>query len=234
MIVAIRNTIRSFPASILDFIFPPLCVCCQNLLAHGNEHVCPPCWKSLKRVEATLPLFTETRDKLLMSGAIDELVSLYVFEKEGVFQKMIHSVKYSGTRALGVELGRRLGQIIVDHGARADALVPMPLHKRKLRERGYNQCEFIAQGLSGVAGIPVHNEYVRRAKFTQTQTALSIEERRRNMEQAFACVSEEVKEKSIILIDDIITTGATIESCAEVLKRAGARRIIAASVALAE
>jgi ComF family protein len=229
----IKNTIEIFAGSILDVIYPPLCLCCENLLVGGDKHVCVSCWESLKRVETDLPLFLQTRDKLLAGGVVDDLVSLYVFEKEGGFQKIIHAVKYSGTSSLGIDLGRRLGQNLKTHKTIADTLVPIPLHKRKLRERGYNQSEFIARGLSDVTGIPVNANYVERAKFTQTQTTLSMEERRMNMERAFTCVSSEVEGKVIVLVDDVITTGATITSCAHMLKERGATRVIATSVALA-
>ena len=229
----IRNLIRAFFGSVLDFIYPPLCLCCGNLIGDGERNVCAGCWESLKRVESDPTLFGQTRSKLLTSGVVDDLLSLYVFEKEGSFQRIIHAVKYSGTGSLGIDLGRRLGQKIKKHDVTADALLPVPLHKRKLRERGYNQSELIARGIADVAGIPVSADYVKRSKFTETQTTLSLEERRTNMERAFTCNSPEVKGKTLILVDDVITTGATIVSCASVLKERGAARVIAVSVALA-
>jgi len=225
---------RSFIDALLDFVYPPLCVSCEKLLSRGQDHVCPECWASIRHVSAGLPLFLETRDKLLATGVVDELVSLYVFEKEGHFQKIVHSLKYSGVQAVGLEIGRQLGALLNEKGVRADALVPIPLHKRKLRERGYNQSDLIARGVSEVTRIPLRSEMIRRKKFTQTQTTLSLEERRNNMDEAFVCESSEVRGKTVILVDDIITTGSTIQSCAGALKKSGALRIIAASAALAE
>jgi ComF family protein len=122
-------------------------------------------------------------------------------------------------------------------GVTGDYLVPIPLHRRKLRERGYNQAELIAGGMCEVTGIPVRSDLVRRMKFTQTQTMLSLEERKKNMDDAFEVRASElrqIKGKTVILIDDIITTGATIESCGRELRQAGATKIIAASSALAQ
>jgi ComF family protein len=234
MVSAIKDALQNLLDSILDFVYPPLCVVCGRLLDNGKDHVCAECWESIQKVHAQLPLYVETRNKLVRTEFVDDLASLFVFEKEGAFQKIAHSLKYSGVQALGIEIGRRLGTKLSEQAIRAEALVPIPLHKRKLRERGYNQSELIARGCSRTTGIPVRTDLVCRGKFTQTQTMFSLEERRKNMENAFSFVSSDVKGKTIILIDDIITTGSTIESCADVLKRAGAVRIIAASAALAE
>jgi len=234
MISAAKGAIQSLLDSILDFVYPPLCLVCGRLLDNGKDHVCRDCWDSIRKVHNSLPLFLETRNKLLMTGVVDGLVSLFVFEKEGGFQKIAHSLKYSGVQALGLELGRQLGSNLSDQGVRADALVPIPLHKRKFRERGYNQSELIARGCSQITGIAVRTDLVRRGKFTETQTKFSLEERKRNMENAFLCTSSDAGGKVIILVDDVITTGSTIESCAGVLRGAGAARIIAASAALAE
>ena len=226
--------IRSFIDALLDFVYPPLCAVCARLLDNGRVYVCPECWESIEKIHAHLPLYLETRNNLVVTEVVDELVSLFVFEKEGAFQKIVHSLKYSGVQALGVDIGRQLGALLNEKGVRADALVPIPLHKRKLRERGYNQAELIARGISEVTRIPLRSDMIRRKKFTQTQTTLSLEERRNNMEEAFFCESSEVRGKTIILVDDIITTGSTIQSCAGALKKAGALRIIAVSAALAE
>ncbi|MBF8294527.1 MAG: putative amidophosphoribosyltransferase [Bacteroidetes bacterium] len=228
------DSLQRFLDSILDFVYPPLCVVCSRLLDNRKGYVCPECWGSIQKVHPHLPLYLETRNKLVVTEVVDELVSLFVFEKEGAFQKVVHSLKYSGVQAVGLEIGRRLGALLNEKGVQADALVPIPLHKRKLRERGYNQSELIARGVCEVTSIPLRSDLIRRKKFTQTQTTLSLEERRDNMEEAFACESSGVRGKTVILVDDIITTGSTIQSCAGALKKAGAVRIIAASAALAE
>ena len=145
-------------------------------------------------------------------------------------------MKYEGFEKLGVWLGRELGRAIGSAGQRADGLIPIPLHKRKFRERGYNQAELIARGVSEEIGIPVRTDLVRRWRFTETQTQLSLEQRQKNMEDAFEIVSDnqtEVSGKEYLIVDDVITTGATITSCARELVGAGALRVIAASSALA-
>jgi ComF family protein len=232
-----RGSLRSFFNAFLNFVYPPLCLSCQRLLEHGSDFVCPDCWNSIRVATRESTLFTETAEKLVASGVVDDLVSLYVFEKEGVFQVVVHNLKYAGVQELGLELGRRLGQSFVDNGISADAIIPVPLHRRKLRERGYNQAELIARGVSEVSKVPVRCDLVRRKKYTKTQTVLTLEERRRNMEQAFEIApmkSSEARGKKFVLIDDVITTGSTIVACASALRASGALGVIGASAALAE
>lgn len=234
MIRRIRIFFLKALTAFLDFVYPPLCISCGRLLESGGEHVCPDCWASIKRASRDLPLFLETRSKLAASGAITDLVSLFVFEKEGPFQAIVHALKYSGIQQLGTELGRRLGSALRDQGVHADAVVPVPLHKRKLRERGFNQSLLIARGISGVLGIPVRADLVRRTRWTQTQTALSKEERKQNVEDAFECGEVRLEGMCIIVVDDVITTGATIEAVARALQASKAKSVIAASAAIAQ
>jgi len=228
--------VRSAAHAILDFIFPPSCLSCAATLPTGRQRVCDSCWDSIERVSPVLPLYIETREKLVVSGQVESLVSLFVFEKEGAFQHIAHALKYNGYESLGVELGRRLGEAFLVVGEEGDLLIPIPLHKRKLRERGYNQAERIAHGVSMVTSIPVRTDLLRRTRFTQSQTTLTLEERKKNMEAAFEVIpgkEGDVKGRTIILIDDVITTGATIVACAATLRDAGALRIVASSAALA-
>jgi len=232
-----RGSFRSFFNALMDFVYPPLCLSCQQLLKHGGDFVCPDCWHSIQVAVRGSPLYVETSEKLVSSGVIDDLVSLYVFEKEGVFQIIAHNLKYAGVQELGFDLGRRLGKSFVENGICADAIIPVPLHRRKFRERGYNQAELIARGVSEVSEIPVRCDLVRRKKYTKTQTLLTLHERQENMEEAFEVVpfkKSEVSEKKYVVIDDVVTTGSTMIACAAVLRASGALGVIGASAALAE
>ena len=233
MIISIVITFKRFLDSLLDFVYPPLCISCNRLLKSSRDHVCGECWSAIAPAARDLPLFIETRDKLVLSGAVDDLVSLFVFEKEGPFQNIAHALKYAGVQQIGFELGRRLGYRIREEGVQADMIVPVPLHRRKLRERGYNQAALIARGISEICHIPLCEDAVVRMRWTETQTTLSKQERRRNVQDAFTCKSLCVKRKRVIVIDDVITTGATIEAVAVALKEIGAVEIVAASAAIA-
>ena len=237
MAANVRTFARSFADVLLDFVFPRVCLNCQSLLPDAAEYVCPSCWNSIVRLHARHELYLETREKLIADGNVSELVSCFMFQTEGALQALIHALKYEGFERSGVWLGKELGSAVVDRQIRADLLIPIPLHKRKFRERGYNQAEAIARGVSRVTGIPVRSDIVRRTRFTETQTKLNLEARQKNMEDAFAVVSKNsgvLKGSSCILVDDVITTGATLNACAETLLNAGASKVIAASIALAQ
>lgn len=237
MIVTIAKLSRLIFRPVVDFIYPPTCVSCGNLLTANAEHVCTTCWNSIQSVTRTHELYLETKEKLMRSGQVAEVASAFIFEKEGAFQHIAHSMKYEGIPSLGLKLGERVGEVMREWNVSADYIIPIPLHKRKLRERGYNQAEFIARGVSEASGIQYRNDLVKRRKDTQSQTTLNIEERRENVAQAFeirAGKSPELKDKRIVVVDDVITTGATIVSCARELRAAGAASVIAVSAALAQ
>ncbi|MGH2567188.1 MAG: ComF family protein [Bacteroidota bacterium] len=237
MLATVSHLARSLSAPLFDFIFPRACLNCQQLLNDGQRYVCVPCWDAIERVHPQHPLFSDTKEKLLASGTVSDLVSCFVFQTEGTFQRLAHAMKYEGFERLGVWLGRELGKIVEAQAVHADFLIPIPLHRRKFRERGYNQAEIIARGVSEVMSIPVRSDVVRRWRFTETQTKLNIDQRQNNMEDAFEIIpgkEKEVDGKICMIVDDVITTGATIHSCAAELISAGASQVIAASLALAQ
>ncbi len=138
---------------------------------------------------------------------------------------------------MGTELGKKIGGLIKDWNVKIDIIIPIPLHRIKYRERGYNQSDYIAQGIGSIIGKPILLDAVKRIRYTQTQTKLNLEERLINMEDAFEIFPDapgKLYGKTCLLVDDIITTGATMNSCAIKILKAGADSIIAASAALAK
>ncbi len=227
-----RGAFRPF----LDFVFPPTCLGCGNLLSGTEHHVCTPCWDSIPRLHGAHPLYCQTRDRLVDTEVIADLVSVFLFEQAGVVQALAHALKYSGFRSVGRTMGYELGSALVRSGIGADLLIPVPLYRSKLRERGFNQAEEIALGAADVTGIQVRNDVLSRIRATRTQTKLDHTQREKNVAGAFSVsVSPSgIANLRCVLIDDVITTGATIGACAQELTDFGARSVIAASVALAE
>lgn len=231
------NLSHSLITPIKDFFFLNTCFHCGNYLTEDENRICARCWSSLTPVLRDDFTFASNMERFREGGIIDDFFPLYYFEKGKALQSLAHSLKYEEITSFGRELGERIGIVLQRAGISADALVPVPLNKRKQRERGYNQSEFIAEGIYRVTGIPVLSQAVQRIKYTVTQTQLNAEQRRENIADAFK-VNERMK-KSIsnsvlIIVDDIVTTGSTIQEVGKVLKEAGAKTIIAASAGLAK
>jgi ComF family protein len=146
--------------------------------------------------------------------------SLFRFEKGSACQALLHELKYRGNTRAGAYLGRLLGQELKDSAfSDCDLVVPVPLHQKKLKQRGYNQSELIAKGVSEITGIPLAGDLIRRIKYQHSQTSMNRQERFENMVKAFTCGRTSLLpgDKKILIIDDIITTGATLEACSMVL-----------------
>jgi len=183
-------------------LLTPLCPKCGRPQASGI--LCPSCWQ----------LQTE----------IDGIRSPYRFDE--VIRKAIHQLKYHNLKAISFCLAELLADYLQSNPLPGEAIVPVPLHPRRLRERGYNQSSLLARELGKLANLPVIEDCLIRVKEAQPQVkASNVEERRRNVIDAFMCQNENVSDKQIILIDDVCTSGATLESCALALKSKGASSV---------
>ncbi|MGA7160882.1 MAG: ComF family protein [Bacteroidota bacterium] len=231
--------VRAVSAPFRDFIFPPLCFSCNARLKETESRVCNSCWSSIEHIHSDDDTVQVLRQRFSDEGSIDEFYSCYYFEEKGVFQHLVHSLKYSAITLFGVELGRHIGIMLRENidVHSIDAVIPIPLHKLKQRERGYNQSEFICKGISLVIERPVVSTLVMRSKNTVSQTHLTADERKKNVGGAFEIRDAKkgfLKAKTILIVDDVITTGSTIQSLAKLLKDAGVAKVIAASAALAK
>jgi len=174
---------------------PPLCPRCGRPQASGI--VCPSCWQ--RKTE------------------IDGIRSLFRFDE--VIRTAIHELKYRNLKAISPCLAELLADYLRSNPLPGEALVGVPLHPRRLRDRGYNQSSLLARELSRRIDLPVIEDCLIRVRQAQPQVrAVDVEERRRNVADAFLCRDEKVSGKRIILIDDVCTSGATLESCAAALK----------------
>lgn len=231
----IKNIIVSFR----DFIFSPVCFLCNQRLESKEDRVCDKCWSGFTKVENTTPAYEEIQTRFEDGKVVDGFVSCYLFEKEGRFQEAIHLLKYRGIKSIGVKLGTDIGKLIIGNHflGSIDFITSVPLHKLKYRERGYNQSEYLCKGVSEILGKELLPKLISRKKYTQSQTKLNIQERRSNVAEAFVLNPKfvgDISGKDILLVDDVITTGSTIEAVAQVLKQNGASRVYAASAGLAK
>lgn len=236
---ALLHTVPRILYPFYDFVFSPICFHCGSRLPWGERFLCRQCWSAIPKIAPPDVLLSETRQKLGSDSCIVDVVSLFRFEKEGELQSLLHELKYGGKRGVGLLVGRLLGEKIKKMVSIENVLgcVPVPLHAAKLRERGYNQSELLCQGIRDTSDLPVLRSLIRRVRHTNSQTTLNATERRSNVRGAFALVSRHrtgLRRKIILLVDDVITTGATIRECASVLKDAGVVNIVACCVAIAQ
>jgi len=163
-------------------------------------------------------------------SSLDATRSVFIFD--GIVRQAIHELKYRNVQALSSCLSRFMSRYFLEYGLSGDILVPVPLHNKRLRERGYNQSQLLAAELSQQISVAVNPVLVRRVRNTRPQArSASVYERRVNMENTFLCTSGEAVGKDIVIIDDVCTSGATLESCASALKTSGANHVLGFTLA---
>ena len=151
------------------------------------------------------------------------------------YQRLIHRFKYDKNIPLGKRLSQSLGQVVAQDKdfASCDLVIPVPLHRARHRERGFNQSEVLAEGISQAINLPLAKEILKRKKNTKDQTYLNAQQRTENVRDAFLVTQPaRVDNKAVILVDDVMTTGATLNECARMLEKAGAERILAVTLAV--
>jgi ComF family protein len=230
--------LTSFLGAFRDFLYPPVCASCDGPRDSRRSVFCPTCASSLRPLDREEQLYGEIQRRLLSAGNVSGLLSCYLFEEQGALQSAMHRLKYQHCPSVGFEFGVRLGETIARQTDPRERLlvVPVPLHRAKLRERGYNQSRYICDGIATIAPCTVFPRALVRQRYTRSQTTLTRDERTRNVHGAFSVPArfrEAVRGSSILIVDDVITTGATINECAAALHASGARDVVACSVALA-
>ena len=169
--------------------------------------------------------------------AFHHVFALWYFDKAGTVQRIHQGLKYENRPFYGFALGKLIGRIFLsplDPRPRPDLIIPVPLHQKRLLERGYNQSEALAQGMTHTAAIPCNTRILYRPAYTQTQTGLDKASRLQNVARAFAVKRRRhIKNKHILLVDDVLTTGATLFAASQPLKQAGASAISIATFAMA-
>jgi ComF family protein len=219
-----------------DFFIPRYCPSCKKKLELEENCICDECLSSIQKAEKDR-LISEYMRKFKSSGIISGFTSLFVFEKEEALQSFIHSIKYNkrflNAKFLGKLIGENLRQEITNWNI--DIIVPVPLHPLRKADRGFNQSKYIALGIGKQLSIKVKTNLLKRIRYTETQTNLTLKEREENISDAFKAKHKRVIEgKTFLLVDDVITTGATIRECGKVLLDKGAIKVYSCSAAIAE
>lgn len=222
---------RQWFYDVISFFFPVYCPVCGETISVRNQLICLHCELNMPRAGFTDPGDNPVAQLFWGRVKVEAATSFFKFEKGSHYQKLLHLLKYKGDKTMGIYLGKLLGiELKNSVFSQCDYIAPVPLHPKKERKRGYNQSEIIAKGVSFVTGIPVRPDLLFRDTFTTTQTRKSRFERFQNVENVFRFESMNIEEShnSILLIDDVVTTGSTLEACAvSLLKKKGIKVYIA-------
>jgi ComF family protein len=218
----------------LALVFPRTCCVCKRSLFDFENYLCKICISKLPITNYHLrPQNNDLKTKVLGLTEVNLALSFLRFTKKGISQRILHQLKYRNRPGLGIEIGKLYGFLLVEYGYLRywGAVVPVPLHPIKLQRRGYNQSERFAQGLSEILLSPL-NTQLERVKYTETQTNKTRLQRWENVESVFSLKNgEEIQNQKILLVDDVMTTGATLAACSNTLLKAGVQSVDVAVIA---
>lgn len=202
---------------LFDFFFPRFCVMCEKRLYPHEKTLCIACFRDLPRTDFHFERENELEKLFYGKIPIERACSFFYYRKGNLACNILYHLKYYNHPLVGIEMGRCYATEILSSGffENIDCIVPVPLAVAKKRKRGYNQSEWLARGISQITDIPIETNAVRRLQNTETQTHKGAEERLKNVSEAFQKVSSvDLSGKHILLIDDVVTTGATLSACA--------------------
>jgi competence protein ComFC len=214
----LRRTLRQLSNAALNLLYPPRCIGCDR---HIGSLLCDDCQNRLTPVQAVQEA----------NSPLSERKATALFDP--TIRKAIHELKYHGQRGYVDILGQRLVKTLRETGWAATALSAIPLHQNRIKQRGFNQSALLASYMATELGIPFRADMVRRTRDTQQQVGLNLRERKSNVDGAFEADPAIVQGQSIVVIDDVYTTGATLRACASALREAGATQVWALTVASA-
>ena len=218
--------------NIVHLLYPEICAACGSDLLSGNNMICSECLNNIPYTG--FYLHRENPVEKIFRGRLPVITASAhtYFTKDSVVQNILHSLKYGGKKEIGINMGRMIGRALklCEWNKDLSGLIPLPLHTNRQKKRGYNQAEMICNGIGLEMNLPVLSDVIERRKNTATQTRKSRAERWNNIESKFALKNDPgMMNKHVLLVDDVITTGATLEACgSELLKIPGLRLSIAA------
>lgn len=229
------NATSPWLAGLGALFYPRICLLCGNQLFTNETTVCRYCLLHLPRTH--FEAYRHNKVEQIFWGRVnlEYGFSIYYFRKKEKIQQLMHEIKYRGNRKLAITIGQEMGRILKEAGiiSTINYLIPVPLHEKKLRQRGYNQSELICEGLSQATGIPLATQILQRAQFTTTQTRKSRYDRWENVENSFVVNNLSFNNNHFLVVDDVITTGATLEACCQALLKLQGTKVSVGSVAYA-
>jgi ComF family protein len=228
---------QTYLADFVSLLFPQLCPACGESLIAGEHIICTDCRFNLPFTNFHLQPDNIVARQFWGKVNLEAAYALYYFAKGGKVQNLMHHFKYRGMQQIGVLLGNIAGAQLAknDIFKTTDVIIPVPLHKKRLKQRGYNQSACFANGLAQKLNAVVDESSLIRAKATETQTHKSRFSRFENMQEVFAVIGpEKLINKHVLLVDDVVTTGSTLEACAVQLLKIEGLKLSIATIAYAE
>ncbi|NCP85526.1 MAG: ComF family protein [Bacteroidetes bacterium] len=228
---------KDYWSAFLYVLFPDACLACGGVIEQGEKTICSICRVSFPRTNFHLDKENILAQKFWGRTKVEHAIAYLFFKKEGNVQSMLHYLKYKDASEVGTLIGNWYGQELLENDfyKNFDVIIPVPLHPKKLRKRGYNQSACFGEGLSEIWKIPQLENGLQKVTNTISQTKKSRQERYENMKAGFVVPnSEEIKDKNILIVDDVVTTGATLEACINLLLESGAKTVSIAAIAVAQ
>jgi ComF family protein len=221
---------------LIDIIYPRSCEACNKALLGGENLICTNCLIDLPRTNSHLHIIEKLSNRFWGKMPVSNNITFLKYSKKGMVQKLLHELKYRNKPEIGRFLGNMYGLDLqkVEFDKKIDLIIGVPLHTTKMLQRGYNQADCIAEGLSEVLKVPYDTKSIKRREYTETQTKKSRYERILNVENIFEVKDiNKIKDKRIAVVDDVLTTGSTIESLGVTMLNEGAKEIHVITIAAA-
>lgn len=224
-------------SDIMEFFFPNLCISCDERLISQEKYLCNNCWFDLPVTNFHKNKENKVAQLFWGRTEIINATAFFSYKKGSNYQQLIHFTKYKGLKELGFECGRKFGFTLSESESfcSVDVIVPVPLHPKKHKQRGYNQSDWIAKGIADSLNKPLSTDNLFRKIHTSTQTRKNRFERWQNVDGIFGINSpQEFINKHVLLIDDVVTTGSTLEACAYQLLKLPNTSVSIATLAFAD
>ena len=219
-----------------NLMYPDLCLVCGENLMKTEQHLCLSCLHSIPKTNFHLQNDNPIEKRFWGKVAVFRCTAFFFFQKGSPFQKLLHCLKYKGNKEIGELLGKYAASDLIDSSdfSSVDVIIPVPLHPKKFKTRGYNQSEWIGRGLSEILQKPQDITSLIRLKENTTQTKKSVFERYENTEGIFELKDNKILEgKHVLLVDDVLTTGSTLEACIQSLQKVNGIKVSVFTLALA-
>lgn len=228
----------NFINKLIDMIAPRRCSMCGRRLAVSEDVICAVCNMKLPRTDYHLNPFENVLAQLFWGRIpIEKATALFFYHAKSETSNILYDLKYHQHPEIGGYMGRMMALEAAknDFFLDVDAIVPVPLARKRERERGYNQSMEIAKGIASVTDLPIYNKIMKRTSFHQSQTHLGRWDRNENVESSFIIIdSKNIQGKHLLIVDDVVTTGATITACASALRKAGAGKFSVMAIGFAK